>query len=67
MTPEMSRGTLDAQARLQSDGFYRLLSGESVVVVVGNYSVTDLFTRLSVSSACTSGFITHVEAMSPPG
>jgi hypothetical protein len=58
--------SLNAQARLQSDGLYRLLSCECVVVVVGNYLFADGFTRKSASSACTSGFATHVEAKSPP-
>ena len=62
----MPRGALDAQARLQSSGVYRFLSGERVVVVVGNYRGTDGLTRESVSSACTSGFATRVEAKSPP-
>lgn len=41
-------------------------SSQSVVVVVGNYYCTACFTRLTVTSACTLGSITHVEAISPP-
>jgi len=66
MTPEMFRRTLDAQARLQSDGFYRLLSGESVVVVVGNYKCYSWIYEVRCSSACTSGFDTHVECRVAP-
>ena len=66
MTPEVLRRALDAQARLQSDGFYRLLSGESVVVVVGNYKCYRWIYEVLCSSACTSGFVTHVECRVVP-
>ena len=42
------------------------LSGQSVVVVVGNYKFAALFTRNATTSACSEGFVTHVETMSPP-
>ena len=45
---------------------YRVLSGECVVVVVGNYLVCRLFYEVICTSACTSGFATHVESRSPP-
>ena len=45
---------------------YRVLSGECVVVVVGNYKFADSLTSCTTCSACTSGFATHVEAKSSP-
>ena len=42
------------------------LSGQGVVVVVGNYVVCSWIYEVFCASACTSGFATHVEAMSPP-
>ena len=42
------------------------LSGQGVVVVVGNYVDCSWIYEVCCASACTSGFITHVEAMSPP-
>ena len=42
------------------------LSSESVVVVVGNYNLRTVL-RGTRTSACTSGFATHVETKSPPG
>jgi len=44
----------------------RQLSGESVVVVVGNYVVCSWIYEVFCPSACTSGFITRVKARSPP-
>src|SRR5690606_18581240 len=62
MTPE-SRRTSTAPARTAP---YRVLSGECVVVVVGNYLVCRWFNEVICTSACTSGFATHVETRSPP-
>ena len=45
---------------------YRVLSGECVVVVVGNYKFAGDLTSFPTFSACTSGFATHVEARSSP-
>lgn len=43
------------------------LSGQCVNVVVGVYLVCRWIYEVICTSACTSGFAIHVEAMSPPG
>ncbi len=45
---------------------YWVLSSECVVVFVGNYKFADWIYEVICASACTSGFATHVETMSPP-
>jgi hypothetical protein len=65
LTPDASRRTLDLTSKFQSEAGW-ILGSQSVVVVVGNYCFTAGFTRVAVSSACTSGFAIHVESMSPP-
>ena len=45
---------------------YWLLSSDCVVVVVCNYIFAAGFTRSATFSTCTSGFVTDVEARSPP-
>ena len=51
-----------ARARCQSEGSQDwFLSSESVVVVVGNYRFCRWIYEVACSSACTKGFVTHVE------
>ncbi len=45
---------------------YRLLSGECVVVVVGNYKCYSWIYEVVCSSACTLGFVIHVECRVAP-
>jgi hypothetical protein len=66
MTPECPEERWTHKHGSSQTAFYRVLSGESVVVVVGNYKVCRWFSEVICTSACTSGFATDVEAMSPP-
>ncbi len=59
--PECSEERWTHKHGSSQTAFYRLLSGECVVVIICNYNVTEFFTRISVSSTCTSGLVIHVE------
>ena len=62
----VSRGTWAHKHGPSLTAPYRVLSGECVVVVVGNYKCYSWIYEVICSSACTQSFATHVEAMSPP-
>src|SRR5215471_5826915 len=62
----MSLRTLDARARLQSDGTLPGFRRRVRSCRRWQLSVCRWFHEGICTSACTSGFATHVEAMSPP-
>lgn len=57
---------LSVQARIRQTAPYRVLSGECVVVVVGNYFGCSWIYEEICTSACTSGFVTRVESRNAP-
>src|SRR5215470_5450768 len=62
----MSRRTLDARARLQSDGTLPGFRRRVRSCRRWQLSICRWFHEGICTSACTSGFAAHVETMSPP-
>ncbi len=66
VSPVRRRGTLDAQARLQSDGTLQGFKLRVRSCRRWQLKVCRWIYEVFCTSACTSGFATHVEARSPP-